>query len=69
MDARENILMNLPEKFTRADFLDVVGTHTAYSLSHGQNLLNDAIFENQIRRVDRGVYEKCEPELEAANHA
>ena len=64
MDAKEQILMNLPEKFTRADFVDVVGRETAYSLSHAQNLLDSSIHEQMIRRVSRGVYEKIEPEME-----
>lgn len=60
MDARNSILMSLPNRFTRADFLDKAGSQTAYSLSYIQQLLDEAVLKSQIRRVERGVYEKVE---------
>ena len=58
MKAHEQILMSLPDEFSRADFITRVGELTAYSLQHAQNLLDASLHEGLIERVDRGRYEK-----------
>lgn len=67
MKAHENILMNLENEFTRSDFITKVGSETAYSLSHAQNLLDACIHEGLIDRVSHGKYRKV-PQTELELH-
>lgn len=67
MTSEQQILMSLPEKFSRKEWLDEISRKTAFSYSHANRLLDSAVFNGEIERVNRGEYRKVEHELELQN--